>query len=82
MCVLSRIQLSAIPRAVACQALLSMGVSRQEYWSGLPFPPLRDPPDPRIEPAAPVLQADSLPLEPPGKPLNYQGHTHLKIAIK
>ena len=47
---------------------------RQEYWSGLPFPPLRDVPDPGIEPASPVspaspaLQADSLPTEPLGKP--------------
>ena len=64
------------------QVLLSMGFFRQEYWSGLTFPPPRDLPDPRIEPAAPVLQADSLPLELLGKPLNYQGHVHLKIATK
>ena len=45
--------------------------SRQEYWSGLPFPPPGDLPDPGTEPvapAAPALQADSLSLEPPGKP--------------
>jgi len=47
---------------------LSMGFSRQEYWSGLPFPPLGGFPDPGIEPASPTLQADSLPSELPGKP--------------
>ena len=52
-------------------APLSTGFSRQEYWNGLPRPP-PDLPDPRIKPASPmspVLQADSLPAEPPGKPL-------------
>ena len=44
-----------------------MGFSRQEYWSGLPFPSLGDLPDPGIEPGSPALQADSLPTEPPGK---------------
>ena len=50
------------------QAPLSMGSSRQEYWSGLPFPSPGDLPDPGIEPRSPVLQADSLPFEPPGEP--------------
>ena len=45
-----------------------MGFSRQEYWSGLPFPPPGDLPDPAIEPRSPTLQADALPSEPPGKP--------------
>ena len=48
-----------------------MGFSRQEYWSGLPFPPPGDLPDPGIETQSlmsPALQAGSLPLEPPGKP--------------
>ena len=45
-----------------------MGFSRQEYWSGLPFPSPRDLPDPGIEPRFPALQADALPSEPPGKP--------------
>ena len=52
-------------RTVDCQASLSMGFSRQEYWSGLPFLPPGDLPNPGIKlesPAAPVLQADSLPL--------------------
>ena len=47
---------------VALQASLSIGCPRQEYWSGLPFPSPGDLPDPRIEPASPALQADSLPL--------------------
>ena len=56
--------------AIACQAPLSMGFSRQEYWSWLPFPTPGDPPDPGIEPMSPVslaLQAHSLPTEPSGK---------------
>ena len=55
----------------ALQALLSMGFSRQKYWSGLPFPSCRDLPNPGIEPASfmsPALQMDSSPLAPPGKP--------------
>ena len=47
---------------------LSMGVSRQEYWSGLPFPSPGDLPKPGIEPRSPTLQADTLPSELPGKP--------------
>ena len=58
---------SAIPWTVAHQAPLSMGFSRQEYWSGLPFPTPGDLPDPRIEPGFPALQADSLPSKPPEK---------------
>ena len=46
-----------------------MEFSRQEYWSGLPFPFPWDIPNPGIELGSPVLQADSLPSEPPGKPL-------------
>ena len=42
-----------------------MGFSRQEYWSGLPFPSPGDLPDPGIEPGSPTLQADALPSEPP-----------------
>ena len=58
---------SATPRTEARQAPLSMGFSRQEYWSGLPFPPPEDLPDPGIELGSAALQADSLPSEPPGK---------------
>ena len=54
-------------RIVAPQALPSMGFSRQEYCSGLPFPSPGDLPDPGIEPRSPALQADALPSEPPGK---------------
>ena len=57
-----------IPRTVACQAPLSMGFSRQEYWSGLPFPSPRDLPNPGIEPRSLTLQADSLLTELWGKP--------------
>ena len=53
----------ATPWNVACQAPLSMRFSRQEYWSGLPFPSLRDLPNPGVEPGSSVLQADSLPSE-------------------
>ena len=54
-------------RTIAHQAPLSMELSRQEYWSGLPFPPPRDLPDPEIEPGSPALQVVSLQVEPPGK---------------
>ena len=65
---LSHVRLFATPWTVAYQALLSMGFSRQEYWSGLPFPSPGDLPDPGIEPRSPALQADALTSEPPGKP--------------
>ena len=55
----------AIPWTVFYQASLSMGFSRQEYWSGLPFPSPGDLPHPGIEPRSPALQADTLPSEPP-----------------
>ena len=65
---LSRVQLFVTPWIVAHQAPLSMGFSRQEYQSGLPFPSPGDVSDPGIEPRSPTLQADSLASEPPGKP--------------
>ena len=65
---LSRVRLFATPRTVADQAPPSMELSRQEYWSGLPFPSPGDLPDPGIEPASPALQADVLPSELPGNP--------------
>ena len=52
------------------QVPLSMGFSRQEYWSGLPFPSSGDLPDPGIKPGSPTLQVDSLLSEPPGKYLS------------
>ena len=55
------------PWTVAYQAPQSMEFSRQEYWSGLPFPSPGDFPNPGIEPGSPALQADALPSEPPGK---------------
>ena len=55
-------------RYVAHQGPPSMEFSRQEYWSGLPFPSPGDLPDPGIKPGSPALQADALPSEPPGKP--------------
>ena len=58
------------PWTVAHQAFPSMGFSRQEYWSGLPFPSPGDLLDPGIEPRSPILQADTLTSAPPGKPLN------------
>ena len=51
---------SEIPWTVTIQAPLSMGFSRQEYWSGVPFPPPGDLPGPGIEPVSPALQANSL----------------------
>ena len=60
---------SAIPWTVACQAPLSAEFSRQEYWSGLPFPSPRDLPNLGIENSSPTLQAYSLLSEPPGKPI-------------
>ena len=71
MCVcelLSSVQFFVSPWTVACQAPLSMEFSKQEYWSGLPFPAPGDLPHPGIKPRSPALQADSLPSEPPGKP--------------
>ena len=60
---LSRVRLFGIPQTVAYQASLSMGFSRQEYWSGVPLPSPGDLPDPGIEPRSPALQADALPSE-------------------
>ena len=65
---LSRVRLFATPQTVAYQAPPSQGFSRQEYWSGLPFPSPADLPNPGIEPKSPALQTDALPSEPPGKP--------------
>ena len=61
LCRFSGVWLFATPWTVAHQTPLSMGFSRQEYWSGLPFPSLGDPSDSGIKPWSPGLQADSLP---------------------
>ena len=58
---------------VARQAPLSMGFSRQEHWSGLPYPPPGDLPNSGIDLGSPALQVDSLPAELPGKPRDLQG---------
>ena len=68
---------SATPWTVAGQAPPSVEFSRQEYWSGLPFPISGDPPNPGTEPRSPGLQVDSLPSEPPGK--SSIQHIQLKI---
>ena len=65
---LSRVWLFATLWTIAHQAPPPMGFSRQEYWSGLPFPSPGDLPDSGIEPRSPTLQADALTSEPPGKP--------------
>ena len=62
------VRLFATPWTVAYQAPPSMGFSRQEYWSGLPFPSPRDLPNPGFKPRCPAFQADALTSEPPGGP--------------
>ena len=76
---LSRVQLFATPWTIAHQAPLSTGYSRQEYWSGLPFPSPGDLCHLSIEPQSPSLQADSLLSEPPGKPICMYVYTHTHI---
>ena len=76
----SHVQFFVTPWTVALQAPLSMGFSRQEYWSGLPFPPPGDLPDPGIKPESLCLlhwQAGSLPLPPRQCPLN-----NIKLPLK
>ena len=90
-CCFSHVQLSITPWTVAHQPPLSMGFSRQEYWCGLPCPPLGDLLDPGIEPvspATPALQEDSLLLSHWGSPtskhlrLKTSFCTHLSLEIK
>ena len=66
---LSGVRLFATPWTIAYQAPPSTKFSKQEYWSGLPYPSPGDLPNPGIEPGYPTLQAGALPPEPPGKPL-------------
>ena len=83
----SRVQLFSTPWTITYQALLSMGSSRQEYWSGLPFPSPGDILDPSSKPGSPTLQADTLPSEPPGKPemkvqsLNHWTTSELSLVL-
>ena len=64
---LKHVRLFVTPWTIAYQAPPSMGFSRQECWSGLPFPSPGDLPDPGIDPGSPALEADALTSEPPGK---------------
>ena len=79
---LSRIQLFVAPWTIARQASLSRGFSKQEYWSGLPFPSPGDLPNPGIEPESPALQADALSSEPPGKPHGNMSLSKLQEIVK
>ena len=67
------VRLFETPWTVAYQGPLSMGFSRQGYWTGLPFPSPEDLPDPGIEPGSPELQAETLPSELPGSYSNKRG---------
>ena len=73
---LSHVWLFATPWTVAYQVPPSMGFSRQEYWSGLPFPSPGDLTDPGIKPGSPAFQADALTSEPPGKPSKESKFAH------
>ena len=76
---LSCVQLFATAWTVAYQAPPSIGFSRKECWSGLPFPSPGDLPDPGIKPRSPALQADTLPSEPP----EWQwGKVNYKVLVK
>ena len=75
---LSRVRLLVTPWTVAYQAPPSMGFSRQDYWSGLPFLSAGDLPNPGIKPGSPAWQTRTLPSEIPGKPLLYR---RFSIAI-
>ena len=72
---LSHVRLFVTPWTAACQTPLTMEYSRQEYWSGKPFPSPGDLPNPGIKPGSHTWQADSLPYEPPGKPIYLYGGT-------
>ena len=73
---LSRVRLFVIPWIVAYLAPPSMGISKQQYWSGLPFPFPGNLPDPGIEPMSPALQADTLLSKTPRKPMLIYIYTH------
>ena len=79
----SHVQLFAIPWTVALQVPLSIGFSRQEYWSGLPCPPPEDLPNPGIKPESspsPALQVDSLSLSHQGSPQTQYSDTNMLVA--
>ena len=78
---LSHGHLFVTPWTVAHQAPLSMGSSRQEYWSGFPFPSPGDFPDPGIEPTSSAREVDSLPLSHQGTPTCILGHRNSWVLI-
>ena len=78
---LSHVRLFATPWTIAHQAPPSMGFSRQEYWSGLPFPSPEDLPNPGIEPRSPALRADALTSEPP-LPAPWKSYDQSRQLIK
>ena len=84
-CVLSHlshcVRLFVTPWTVTRQAPLSMGFSRQEYWSGLPCPPPGCLPNPGSEPWSPALQADSLSLSHQGSPLDFSGSSQSWCSV-
>ena len=80
--VLSCVRLFVTPPSVALQAPQSMGFSRQEYWSGLPFPSSGDLPDPGMQTRSPALQADSLPSEPQCRVVFDSGSLESKEMMK
>ena len=77
----SCVRLSATVWIVACQAPRSMEFSRQEYWSGLPFPSPGDLSNPGIEPGSFTLQADALLSEPPGNPIRIKKRSKLRNSF-
>ena len=78
---LSRVRFFATLWTVAYQASPSLGFSRQEYWSGLPFPSPGDLPDPGFEPGSPALEADALTSDPPGKPQTSPQLSHHRDSL-
>ena len=87
-CSFSHVRLFATPQTLALQAPLSMGVSRQEVWNGLPFPPAGDLPNPGMETKSPVLAGGFFITEPPREPhfditvdLNYKSSTGNPIRV-
>ena len=78
---LRRVRLFVTPWTITYQAYPSMAFSRQEYWSGLPFPSPEYLPKPGINPRSPALQADSSPSEPPGKSIYYINVLFYDLAL-
>ena len=84
-CMVSHVRLFAAVCTIACQTLLSMGLSWQKYWRGLPFPTAGDLPNPGIKPVSLMslaLAGDSLPPMPSGKPLHVYTCVTLKATLE